>query len=82
MLCLCYRTDMHVFIPVHFHAPLGGLQAHVIAQLRAVHRAGGRVTVMAPDGPFADLVRAEGARFLSSSATYSAVGIKRQKIMG
>ena len=58
---------MHVFIPVHFHAPLGGLQAHVIAQLRAVHRAGGKVTVMAPSGPFADRVLAEGARFVASS---------------
>ena len=58
---------MHIFIPVHFHAPLGGLQAHVIAQLRAVHRAGGSVTVMAPPGPFADLVRDEGARFVGSS---------------
>jgi glycosyltransferase involved in cell wall biosynthesis len=58
---------MHVFIPVHFHAPLGGLQAHVIAQLRAVHRAGGRVTVMAPSGPFADMVLAEGAHFVTSS---------------
>lgn len=67
VLRLCYRTDMHVFIPVHFHAPLGGLQAHVIAQLRAVHRAGGRVTVMAPPGPFADMVLAEGAHFVISS---------------
>ena len=58
---------MHVFIPVHFHAPLGGLQAHVIAQLRAVHRAGGKVTVLAPSGPFADMVLAEGAHFVTSS---------------
>ena len=58
---------MHVFIPVHFHAPLGGLQAHVIAQLRAVQRAGGKVTVMAPGGAFADSVLAEGARFVESS---------------
>ncbi|MDX1406104.1 MAG: sulfotransferase [Woeseiaceae bacterium] len=58
---------MHVFIPVHFHAPLGGLQAHVIAQLRAIRRAGGKVTVMAPSGPFADLVLSEGGRFISFS---------------
>ena len=56
---------MHVFIPVWFNAPLGGLQTHVVAQIRILRARGDRVTVMAPDGPFADAVRNEGATFLA-----------------
>ncbi len=60
---------MHVFIPIHFNAPLGGLQMHVVAQVRAILSAGGRATVMGPPGPFGDMIRAEGADMLESTGT-------------
>lgn len=58
---------MHVFIPVHYRAPRGGLQDHVISQVRAVVQAGSLVTVMAPPGPFGNLVEEAGGRFLPAS---------------
>ncbi|MBN1607710.1 MAG: sulfotransferase [Polyangiaceae bacterium] len=45
---------MHVFMPLYFRAPLGGLQAHVRAQALALCRAGHRCTVMCKPGPFAE----------------------------
>ena len=48
---------MHVFTPVLFNAPLGGLQSHVRAQAQALLSAGHQCTVMCKPGPFADSLR-------------------------
>ena len=49
---------MHVFIPVTYNAPLGGLQAHVRVQVEALLRSGHECTVMCKPGPFAEILRA------------------------
>ncbi len=57
---------MHVFIPVFFNAPLGGLQSHVLAQVCALLRAGHQCMVMCKPGPFSASLRALGVRVLES----------------
>jgi glycosyltransferase involved in cell wall biosynthesis len=49
---------IHFLIPVFFHAPLGGLQAHVFAQAMAIQNYGWKATVLCKPGPFAEHCRA------------------------
>ncbi len=57
---------MKVFIPVFFHAALGGLHSHVRAQVLALLRAGHHPTVMCKPGPFADAMADLGAAVLET----------------
>jgi len=57
---------MHVLIPVHFNAPLGGLQSHVVAQIGALRTRGHACTVVCAPGPFAEKLRGEGVRVVEA----------------
>lgn len=58
---------MHLFIPVYFRAPLGGLQTHVRGHVAALARSGHRATVMSRPGPFADAVRGLGGDVIETA---------------
>ena len=58
---------MHVFIPVFFNAPLGGLQSQVLAQAKALLADGHHSTIMCKPGQFADSLRALEVNLLESS---------------
>lgn len=57
---------MRVCLPVYFLAPLGGLQGYVRGQVRAFVREGHACTVVTKPGPFAEIVRQEGATVLET----------------
>lgn len=58
---------MHVFIPVYFNAPHGGLHEHVRAQTSALARAGHKCTVQCKPGPFAYSIRDAGTNVAEAS---------------
>jgi len=58
---------VHVFIPVFFKAPLGGLQAHVRRQAEMLLAAGHMCTVMCRPGPFSRSLRDLPIRVLETS---------------
>ena len=57
---------MRVFIPVFFNAPLGGLQAHVQAQCKALQLSGNEAVVMCKPGPFSLKLEEQGVTVLKS----------------
>ena len=57
---------MRVFIPVFFNAPLGGLQAHVQAQCKALQHSGNEAVVMCKPGPFSLKLEEQGVTVLKS----------------
>lgn len=58
---------MHVFVPLFFNAPLGGLQSHVRGQVDALAGAGHAATVMCKPGPFATSLREAGVEVLTTT---------------
>jgi glycosyltransferase involved in cell wall biosynthesis len=58
---------MHIFIPVYFNAPLGGLQSHVKAIVKAILCAGHTCTVMCNPGPFANTLVNMGIAVLETT---------------
>ena len=58
--------NARVLIPVYFNAPLGGLQSHVRAQCTALRKSGNHAVVMCKPGPFADILRNDGVKVLTT----------------
>jgi glycosyltransferase involved in cell wall biosynthesis len=66
---------MHVFIPVFFNAPLGGLQSHVQAQVKALLRNSHTCTIMCKPGPFADSIKQLNVKVLEHDFQSTPQGI-------
>ncbi|WP_114166903.1 glycosyltransferase family 4 protein [Exiguobacterium sp. TNDT2] len=60
---------MHIFIPVFFHAPMGGLHHHVLATTRYIVDNGHEVTIVCKPGPFAEKAQKLGANVATTDFT-------------
>lgn len=60
------RAGMHVFLPVYFTAPLGGVQAQVRAHVRGLLSEGHQCTVLARPGQFLEDLSSAGATVLET----------------
>lgn len=60
------EIKMHIFIPVFFNAPLGGLQSHVMSQVKALWGTKHTCTIMCKPGPFAESLKSAGVSVLET----------------